>query len=427
MIDSNDILTLLSIPGEEVLSSEIIKDTGDTTYVEIELKDNRPNCPFCFSNKIGIKDYYNVKVNNNIIKKHKLFVNIRVRRYKCKACSKTFKQSFTLYEDKSHISSRVKDVVREMLLDPISMQYIAKEMGVTRQTVINILDDMPDAERLKLPDVLCIDEFHLSNANSKAGKYPSVLSNPFKTEIIDIIESRRKSYLQRYFSSIPFEERKNVKYFISDMNETYRYVHNAFFNKSIYIVDHFHIVKLFTEAIQTVRVRIMKNQNKNTFAYKFLKKNWKLFLMNKYDLDKLTYTNERTGVVYNYTDKVNIVLKEYPELSEVYLAKDLFCNKMLKLHEREETENSIDFFINNFSKSTSIELNNIAKTFSNWKEEIINAYSKNSFGIVLTNAIAESNNNYIQKMINIGYGYSNFPRLRKRILYMSSNRKRGSD
>lgn len=34
-----------------------------------------------------------------------------------------------------------------------------------------------------------------------------------------------------------------------------------------------------------------------------------------------------------------------------------------------------------------------------------------------------SNNNYIQKLINIGYGYTNFPRLRKRILYMSSNRK----
>ena len=63
--------------------------------------------------------------------------------------------------------------------------------------------------------------------------------------------------------------------------------------------------------------------------------------MNKYDLDKLTYTTERTGVVYNYTDKVNIVLKEYPELSEVYLAKDLFCNKMFKLHEREETKYSI--------------------------------------------------------------------------------------
>ena len=69
MIDSNDILTLLSIPNEEVLSSEIVKDTNDTTYIEIELKDNRPCCPFCFSNSIGIKDYYNVKINSNIIRK----------------------------------------------------------------------------------------------------------------------------------------------------------------------------------------------------------------------------------------------------------------------------------------------------------------------------------------------------------------------
>ena len=424
MIDSNDILTLLSIPSEDVLTSELIKDTDDHTFVEIELKDNRPNnCPFCFSEKIVIKDYYNVKINNNIIRKHNLSVNIRMRRYKCKSCSKSFRQSFNLYEDKSHISNRVKDITRSMLMDFVSMQYIAKEMGITRQTVINILDEMPDAQRLKLPSVLCIDEFHFSNANTKAGKFPSVLSNPFKTEIIDIIESRRKPYLQRYFSSIPFFERKQVKYFISDMNETYRYVHDVFFKESIYIVDHFHIVKLFTEAIQTIRVRIMKNYDKDTKAYKFLKKNWKLFLMNRYDLEKLTYVNERTGVVYNYIDKVDMVLREYSELAEVYRSKDIFSNKMLKLHEYEETKTMVDFFIQNFCSSNIKELNNIGNTFKNWYNEIINAYSKNSYGVVLSNAIAESNNNYIQKLINIGYGYSNFSRLRKRILYMSSNRK----
>lgn len=424
MIDSNDILTLLSIPSEDVLSSEIIKATDDTTYVEIELRNNRPNCPFCFSNNVVIKDYYNVKIANNIIRLHKLYVSIRMRRYKCKCCKKTFKQPFSLYENKSRISSRVKDIVKTMLLDPISMQYIAKEMGISRKTVINILDEMPDAQRLKLPEVLCIDEFHFSNSNTKAGKFPTVLSNPFETEIIDIVESRRKPYLQRYFSSISLSERKNVKYFISDMNETYRYVHDNFFNKSIYIIDHFHVIKLFTEAIQTIRIRIMKTKDKNNKSYKFLKKNWKLFLMNKFDLDKLTYVNERTGIVYNYSDKVNMVLKEYPQLSEVYLAKDIFCNKMLKLHDYDETKSSIDFFIENFSKSTVLELNNISNTFKNWYFEIINAYSKNSFGVVLTNAIAESNNNYIQKLINIGYGYTNFPRLRKRVLFMSSNRKR---
>ena len=83
----------------------------------------------------------------------------------------------------------------------------------------------------------------------------------------------------------------------------------------------------------------------------------------------------------------------------------------------------VDFFIQNYSSSNIKELNNIGNTFKNWYYEIINAYSKNSYGIVLSNAIAESNNNYIQKLINIGYGYSNFSRLIKRILYMSSNRK----
>ena len=363
MIDSKDILSLLSIPSEDVLTSEIIKDTDETTFVEIELKDKRPNCPFCFSNNVGIKDYYYVKVNNNIIKKHNLFVSIRMRRYKCKYSFKTFRQPFELYENKSQFSSKVKEIIKEMLLEPVSMQYIAKEMGIDRKTVINILDDMPDAQRLKLPKVLCIDEFHFSNANTKAGKFPSVLSNPFKNEIVDIIESRRKPYLQRYFSSIPFKERNNVKYFISDMNDTYRYVHDVFFKNSIYIVDHFHIVKLFTEAIQTLRVRIMKTYDTDTNAYKFLKKNWKLFLMNRYDLDQLTYINERTGIVYNYADKVDMVLREYPELAEIYYAKDLFFNKMLKLHELDETKKMIDFFIHNFESSTVFELNKIAKTF----------------------------------------------------------------
>ena len=56
MIDSKDILTLLSIPCEEVSNVEIISDTTEITFVDIELKDKRPICPFCFSNKICIKD-----------------------------------------------------------------------------------------------------------------------------------------------------------------------------------------------------------------------------------------------------------------------------------------------------------------------------------------------------------------------------------
>jgi len=122
-------------------------------------------------------------------------------------------------------------------------------------------------------------------------------------------------------------------------------------------------------------------------------------------------------------DDVDYVLKKYPDLFAVYWAKEEFSSQMLKLHSFPETKNKIDFFINQFSNSLVKELINIANTFKNWYIEIINSYSKNMHGIVLTNAMAEFNNNYIKTLINIGYGYSNFKRLRKRILYMSRYKK----
>ena len=278
MIDSKDILTLLSIPCEEVSDVEIISDTSEITYVAIELKDNRSICPFCFQNNIVIKDYYNVKIKNSIIRKHKLYVEIKIRRYKCKCCNKTFKQKFNFYDDKQSISKTTKHLVQSMLMDRVSMEYIAKELNINKKTVINILDEMPEPNRLPLPSVICLDEFHFSNANNKAGKYPCVISNPFNTELIDIIESRRKAYLIEYFQKISFRERSNVKYYISDMNETYKSIHNIFFKNAIYIVDHFHIVKLFTEAIQKVRITIMKNYEPNSKEYKYLKKIGNYFL-----------------------------------------------------------------------------------------------------------------------------------------------------
>ena len=424
MIDSKDILTLLSIPCEDISNIEIISDTSEITFVDIELQDNRPICPFCFQNNIAIKDYYNVKIKNSIIRKNKLYVTIRMRRYKCKYCNKTFKQEFKFYEDKNSISLTVKRIVQNMIMDRFSMEYIAKELDISKQTVINILDELPEPKRLILPNVICLDEFHFSNANHKAGKYPCVISNPFNTELIDIIESRRKDYLIDYFQNISFKERTNVKYFISDMNETYRSIYKIFFKDAVHIVDHFHIVKLFTESIQKIRIKIMKSYPSNSKEYKYLKKNWKLFLMKRFDLKDNKFVNHRTGVVHYTLDSIDMVLKAFPDLYDVYWAKEEFSSSMLKLHNYDDTKKRIDFFINKFSKSLNKELNDIGNTFKNWYKEIINSYSKNTYGVVLTNAMAESNNNYIQTLINIGYGYTNFNRLRKRILYMSSNKNR---
>ena len=91
---------------------------------------------------------------------------------------------------------------------------------------------------------------------------------------------------------------------------------------------------------------------------------------------------------------------------------------MVKMKDLEETKESMDFFINKFLSSTIKEVVEIGKSLSNWYSEIVNAYAKNEYGFCLTNAIAESNNNYIKELIHCSHGFTNFHRFRKRILYL---------
>ena len=81
MIDSNDILTLLSISFEDVLNINIINDDKNISFIDIELRDNRTNCPFCLSDNLVIKDYYIINLKNNVIRGKKLYIKIKLRRY----------------------------------------------------------------------------------------------------------------------------------------------------------------------------------------------------------------------------------------------------------------------------------------------------------------------------------------------------------
>ena len=71
-----------------------------------------------------------------------------------------------------------------------------------------------DLPRLELPEILFVDEVYL-NINHK--EKCTLASMDFKTgEIIDILHNRWKSTADNNFYSIPFKERKQIKYIICD-------------------------------------------------------------------------------------------------------------------------------------------------------------------------------------------------------------------
>lgn len=423
MFEAKDILPLLGIPGTKIKSLDVINDK-DESIIFVELEDIRGYCPKCGSTAIEIKDYYTVHINNSIIKHKKMKVEIRVRRYRCRKCGKSFKQQYDFFQKGDSISVAVKGQILEDLKDKLTNAQIARDHNVSRMTVMRIFDTavLPQLP-LKLSEIICIDEFCYKHSSSKEGKYPAVISDPLTGKIIDIIYSRWKDVLVDYFNKVKYPERLRVKYFVSDMNETYRQIKKIFFKDAIHIADRFHVIKLFTEAITSIRTRIIKQEvYYDEREYRYLKKNWKVFLKDRYELSKRKYVN-KWGVVTDPTVALDRCLAKYPDLYYAYWTKEEFRRDTNKLMYYAKAEEIIMFYENKLLHSTIDEMAKIGRTFSNWRREIINGITQNPYSTKISNAIAESMNNSIQTLINICYGMPNFERMRKRVLYINRNQK----
>jgi transposase len=107
MNEAIDILTFLGIPGDKISHYQVV-DNDSIMTIYVELKDIRSFCPYCKSNKIKIKDYYETSIKHSIIFNKKIVVTVRNRRYVCSNCKKTFKQNFSLVEKGSIISVATK-------------------------------------------------------------------------------------------------------------------------------------------------------------------------------------------------------------------------------------------------------------------------------------------------------------------------------
>lgn len=93
------------------------------------------------------------------------------------------------------------------------MKKIALKYNISSTKVIDIFDKCEDIKRLKLNEVLCIDEVYAKKLTKR--KYCCVLMDPINNKIIDVL-STKKDYLEPYFRRISLGERKNVKYVVMD-------------------------------------------------------------------------------------------------------------------------------------------------------------------------------------------------------------------
>ena len=420
-MDFNTFLLRLGFdPGDFVnkYTEPIETDEGFIYEVEQTVKERR--CPYCNGSDVIIHDHDIIEINCAQTDQIKEILRIRKVRLLCKQCHKTFTPDISGIRRHSRICEKTKKMIVNDFFKMMSFSAIAERYHTTTARIVQIFDEVFDfVPRKSLPYAMCIDEKRFTEEIDQ--KYCCLLYDFDTGDIIDVIKNRQLPYLEEYFSKIKENERERVKYFISDMNDPYKTIKKKYFGKALHVVDLFHVIKLMTSALNSIRVRAMKSLEGNTRYYSFMKRHWKLFLSRKEDIPDKKFSYK--DIEYDLGDMVfECILKNELLNSGYNILQDLY-----KYNQRNYTFTEAYEFIMYIAERLLLAgdeiLESVGRSYRKWAPEIANGLAYTQSWRRFTNSMAEGTNNHIETIIRIAYGYHNFERFRKRLMLIRTYRK----
>ena len=253
MLHNNYTQNILFFKGLNTKYFEEDESTGGyKAFIEMPVKEH--HCPNCGHVTTFIKDYRLQTVKDLSVLGKPPTVTIRKRRYVCKNCNATFTEENPYIKRYCHFPNRL---YIEALTESFSLQSftsIAKRMGVSVTSIIRWFDNL-NYPHPKLPECIAIDEFR---GNAGGEKFQCNIADPVKHQVIDILPSRNTENLCKHFLEYPYKERAEVKKIVMDLSTLFRSVAKTIFPEAKIVADKFHVIRVVTNSLESVRKRIQK-------------------------------------------------------------------------------------------------------------------------------------------------------------------------
>ena len=388
MLQTNCIAELLDMEHMNLLS---VEHSANIIQLEVKMQRRTWECPACGALTNNVHDYRLQLVKDSPIQGKAVLWLYHKRRYRCHCCGKRFYESNYLIPKWHRITNRLAMLAMNMLTTKQSRKDIANAVNVSPSSVGRWLQLMEYGRPNKLPKVLSIDEFR---GNTQYGKFQCILSAPTEKRVVDILPTPNESDISRYLSA--FSNRKEVKYFVSDMRKEYISLAKRLLPNATIVIDRFHVVRYCTWAVENVRKRVQKKLLPEQRRY--FKRSRKLLLAR---MSKLSPESKAA---------VERMLCFDRDLREAYLLKEKFYEFMDSKDSVQAKERLRTFRAFAFTADIS-EFQACLTMLQNWEPYILNA-----FDCPYSNGFTEGCNNTIKVIKRIAYGYRNFDNFRRRIL-----------
>lgn len=372
-----------------------IEQNEKEIYIYLELERKTHKCPCCGELTDKIHDYRIQKVYDIPMFGKKVYLMLRKRRYVCPHCGKRFYEENTFLPKYHRITNRMTMWIINQLKSSYSYKAVSEMCGLSIYTIMRRFD-LLSFKNKHLPRVLSIDEF---KGNTGGEKFQVILTNPETHEVLDILPKRTEYYLSAYFKQYSKEERDNVEYFVSDMYKPYRKLCETYFKNAELITDKYHWIRQVTWSLDNVRKQIQKQLGKEKRIYFKHSRHLLHSPFNKLDEEE--------------KQQLLVMLGISADLSTAYYLKEQLYKYVINAKDKNTARKELNIWIRDAKESDIPEFKSSITAYTNWKESIIA-----SIGQPITNGFTEGCNNKIKVLKRNAYGYRNFERFRKRILFM---------
>ena len=380
---------LLNLEEVIITNVEII---ADQLHIHLELPRAAHTCPVCGATTDRIHDYRTQTIKDVPLARD-TFLHLRKRRYRC-ACGKRFFEKNTFLPRYYRVTSRLVTEILFSFKKLIPATEIGSRFNVSAVTAMRYFS-LFNKKLTKLPEVISLDEF---KGNSGGQKYNSIVADPQNKEVLDILPNRYKNDLITYFSQFP--NRKQVKYFVCDMNPHFRQVAKTCFPKSKIVADRYHVIRQVYWAMERVR----KNEQ-NHLSERFRK----YFKKSRYLLSRPPekLTDEEMS-------RLALMFEIAPRLADAYRLKNDFLTVIRTKSSHEGRQKLLDWLFA-VEVMDIPEFHDCTKAYRNWFNEILN-----SMDVPWSNGFIEGCNNKIKVLKRVCFGMRNFNNFRKRILFCNT-------
>ena len=396
MLYTDNTTKLLDLQEFEV---EKIEETEKEKRIFGKLHRHDQYCPCCGAATGTIHDYRLQKIKDLTILGKRCVIMLKKRRYRCNECGKRFYERNEFVGRYQRMTKRLIANIIAKLNDVCTYTSVAKEADISTTTVQRIFDNVNYPHINEMPEVLAIDEF---KGNASGEKYQCILTDPKNKMVLDILPTRFENDLISYFRKYGEEQRRNVKFFVSDMWKPYFRMADNWFDNATKIVDKYHWIRQVIWAFERVRKKAQKSLDDS--MRKYFKRSRSLLIKH---FDGLNDADKQA---------VNIMLSYSADIRDAHCLKEKFFDVLQSNSEQAGEE--LSHWIHIAEISSLEDFRYCARTLKSWFDGIVS-----SFAYSYTNGFTEGCNNKVKVLKRNAYGFRNFRRFRNRILHIFSHQK----